>query len=208
MTLPYRLVIIEDDPTVRELLHDYLGRQPELACVLVADSAEALLAWLPDAVQPPQLILLDIHLPGRSGLDILPRLRQLAPTAEVVMQTVFEDSASIFEALRRGASGYLLKSTPLPALKAALLEVMQGGAPMSRAVARQVLAHFRPRPLAPSAVLTEREQEIVQNLVAGLSEKQVAQQLGISVQTVHSHSKSIYRKLHVSSRSELLNSLR
>jgi len=208
MPVPYRLALVEDDPVVRELLHAYLCRQPEFACVLVAESAEELLAWLPDAVLPPQLVLLDIQLPGLSGLDALPRLRQLAPAAEIVMQTVFEDTDNIFEALRRGASGYLLKSTPLAAIKAALLDVAQGGAPMSRAVARKVLGHFQPRPLSQPQLLTAREHEVVQGLVDGLSEKQVAARLQLTSQTVHGHIKNIYRKLHVNSRSALLGRLR
>ena len=208
MTPPYRLAIVEDDPAVRELLHDYLGRQPEFACVLVAESAEALLAWLPDAVQPPQLVLLDIHLPGLSGIEALPQLRRLAPAAEIVMQTVFEDTDNIYAALRNGASGYLLKSTPLPALKAALLDVALGGAPMSRAVARKVLGYFQPRPFSAPVGLTERERQVVESLVEGLSEKRVAARLGLTVQTVHTHIKSIYRKLQVSSRGELLGRLR
>jgi len=208
MIAPYRLALVEDDPTVRELLHSYLCAQPEFACVLVAESAEALLAWLPDAVQPPQLILLDINLPGLSGLDALPLVRALAPQAEVVMQTVYEDTDNIFEALRRGASGYLLKSTPLPQLKAGLLDVALGGSPMSRSVARKVLNYFKPGPLTLPTVLTAREREVVERLVEGQTEKQVATRLNLSLQTVHAHVKSIYRKLHVSSRSELLSRLR
>ena len=208
MTTPYRLALVEDDPSVRALLQEYLCAQPEFNCVLVADSAEALLTWLPDAVQPPELILLDIHLPGLSGLDALPQLRRLAPQAEVVMQTVYEDVDTIFEALRRGASGYLLKSTPLAIIKAGLLDVAQGGAPMSRAVARKVLSHFKPSTLTLPSVLTSREREVVQSLVEGHGEKQVAHRLGLSLQTVHTHVKNIYRKLQVSSRNELLNRLR
>ena len=208
VTPPYRLALVEDDPAVRELLHGYLCRQPEFDCVLVAESAEALLAWLADAVLLPQLILLDIHLPGLSGIEALPQVRRLAPTAEVVMQTVFEDTDNIFEALRRGASGYLLKSTPLPALKAGLLDVAQGGAPMSRAVARKVLGHFKPSPVTQPGLLTAREADVVQHLVDGLSEKLVAARLQMTVQTVHTHVKSIYRKLQVNSRSELLGRVR
>lgn len=207
MTPPYRLVLVEDDPTVRELLHAYLQRQPEFDCVLVTDSAEALLAWLPDAVAPPDLLLLDLHLPGRSGLEVLPELRRRLPQAEVVIQTVFEDADHIFEALRRGASGYLLKSTSLPALKAGLLEVAQGGAPMSRRVARQVLGYFQPSPRTQPALLTAREHEVVQALVQGLGEKHVAAQLGLSPHTVHVYIKRIYRKLQVSSRAALLRRL-
>lgn len=204
MNLPYRLALVEDDPAVRELLHDYLGRQPEFTCVFAAESAEALLAWLPDAVHLPQLILLDIQLPGLTGIEALPQLRRLVPAAEIVMQTVFEDTDNIYEALRRGASGYLLKSTPLAAIKAALLDVAQGGAPMSRAVARKVLGHFQPSPLTQPQVLTARERDVVQYLVEGLSEKLVAAKLQMTVQTVHGHVKNIYRKLHINSRGELL----
>lgn len=200
-----RLALVEDDPTVRELLSGYLCRQPEFDCVLVAGSAEELLAWLPDTATPPQLVLLDIHLPGLSGLETLPHLQRLIPEAEVVMQTVFEDTDNIYEALRRGASGYLLKSTPLPAIKAALLDVAQGGAPMSRAVARKVLGHFKPSPVSAPETLTEREREVLQGLVDGLSEKLVAARLDLSIQTIHSHVKRIYRKLQVNSRGELMN---
>ncbi len=202
---PYRLALVEDDNALRELLVGYFASQPEFSCVFAAGSAEELLAWLPDAVAPPELILLDLQLPGLSGLQALPLLRQLAPQAEVVVQTVFEDADRLFEALRRGASGYLVKSASLPTLKAALMEVMQGGAPLSRAVARKVLAHFSPAPLAPAAdVLTAREREVAQGLGQGLSEKQLAARLGITVHTVHTYVKRLYRKLHVNSRTELL----
>lgn len=202
---PYRLALVEDDAALRDLLVDYFAQQPEFRCVCAAASAEELLAWLPDAVAQPQLILLDLQLPGLSGLQALPLLRQLVPQAEVVVQTVFEDADRLFESLRQGASGYLVKSTSLPALKAALLEVLQGGAPLSRAVARKVLAYFSPAPLAPAAdVLTPREREVVQGLGQGLSEKQLAARLGVTVHTVHTYVKRLYRKLHVSSRTELL----
>lgn len=203
--LPYRLALVEDDAILRDILVSYFAQQPEFSCMCAAGSAEELLTWLPDAVAPPQLILLDLQLPGLSGLQALPLLRQLAPQADVVVQTVFEDADRLFEALRQGASGYLVKSASLPALKAALLEVMQGGAPLSRAVARKVLAYFSPAPLAPAAdVLTPREREVVQGLGEGLGEKQLAARLGITVHTVHTYVKRLYRKLHVNSRAELL----
>lgn len=203
--MPYRLALVEDDAALRELLVGYFAQQPEFTCVCAASAAEELLAWLPDAVAPPQLILLDLQLPGLSGLQALPLLRQLAPQAEVVVQTVFEDADRLFEALRQGASGYLVKSASLPTLKAALLEVMHGGAPLSRAVARKVLAYFSPAPLAPTAdVLTAREREVAQGLGQGLSEKQLAARLGVTVHTVHTYVKRLYRKLQVNSRTELL----
>ncbi|GAB3588610.1 response regulator [Hymenobacter daeguensis] len=202
---PIRLAIVEDDPEVRELLHDYLCRQPELECVLVADSVEAFLRELPDVRQSPEVILLDIHLPGLSGIEALPIIRQRLPDADVLMQTVFDDADRIYQALCAGASGYVLKNTPLPELKAAVLEVQRGGAPMSRAVARKVLAHFKPNPSVQSDLLSAREREVVQAIIDGLGDKQVAARLDLSVETVRTYVKRIYKKLQVNGRTELVS---
>ena len=199
-----RLALVEDDPEVRELLHGYLCRQPEFDCVLTAESAEAFLRELPDLLHPPEVVLLDIQLPGLSGIELLPLLRQRLPAADVLMQTVFDDADRIYQALCAGATGYLLKSTPPAEIKAALLDVAHGGAPMSRAVARKVLGYFKPSPAAPAADLTPRERQVLEGLVDGLSEKQVAARLDLSTQTVHSYIKQLYRKLHVRSRAELV----
>lgn len=199
-----RLALIEDDPRVRELLSSYLRAQPELELVLITDSIEAALAELPDLAAAPQVLLCDIGLPGMSGLDAIPHFRERLPQLEILMQTVFEDTDRIYQALCRGASGYILKNTPLPEYKAAVLEVMRGGAPMSRAVARKVLAHFKPTPTVQPELLTPREREVVQGLVDGLSQKQVAHRLGLSVQTVNSYVKQIYKKLEINSRGELM----
>jgi DNA-binding NarL/FixJ family response regulator len=200
-----RLALVEDDPEVRELLHGYLRQQPEFDCVLVAGSAEDFLDQLTDVRQPPQVVLLDIHLPGMSGLDALPHIKQRLPEADVLMQTVFDDADRIYRALCAGASGYVLKNTPLPEIKAAVLEVERGGAPMSRAVARKVLAHFKPTPTVQPDLLTARERDVVQGLVDGLGDKQVAVRLGLSAETVRSYVKRIYKKLHVGSRTELVS---
>ncbi|OON70109.1 response regulator [Hymenobacter sp. CRA2] len=205
MNTPIRLALVEDDPEVRALLHGYLCRQPELSCVLLADSVESFLQQLPDLLQPPQVILLDIHLPGMSGLEALPLLKQRLPEADVVMQTVFDDADRIYRALCAGASGYVLKNTPLEELKAAVLEVYRGGAPMSRAVARKVLAHFKPTPAVQPDLLSEREREVVVAIVDGLSDKQVAARLDLSVETVRTYVKRIYKKLQVGSRTELVS---
>lgn len=201
---PLRLAIIEDDPTVRQLLQGYLCRQPEFTCGLVAGSIEDFLRQLPEAVAPPQLVLLDVGLPGLSGIEALPLLRRQLPEADFVLQTVFDDADRIYQALCAGATGYLLKSTPPAEIKAALLDVARGGAPMSRAVARKVLGYFKPTPSAPSADLTPRERQVLEGLVDGLSEKQVAARLSLTPQTVHSYIKQLYRKLHVRSRAELV----
>ncbi|OUJ76289.1 response regulator transcription factor [Hymenobacter crusticola] len=202
--IPLRLAIIEDDPTVRQLLQGYLCRQPEFDCVLVAGSVEAFLEQLPDLAAKPQLVLLDIGLPGLSGIEALPLLRRQLPDTDFVMQTVFEDTDRIYRALCAGATGYLLKSTPPAEIKAALLDVAHGGAPMSRAVARKVLGYFKPSPTAPTTDLTPRERQVLEGLVDGLSEKQVAARLDLAPQTVHSYIKQLYRKLHVRSRAELV----
>jgi DNA-binding NarL/FixJ family response regulator len=199
-----RLAIIEDDPTVRQLLHGYLCRQPEFTCGLVAGSVEEFVRRLPELVAPPQLVLLDIGLPGLSGIEALPLLRRHLPEADFVMQTVFDDADRIYQALCAGATGYLLKSTPPAEIKAALLDVARGGAPMSRAVARKVLGYFKPSPAAATTDLTARERQVLEGLVDGLSEKQVATRLELSTQTVHSYIKQLYRKLHVRSRAELV----
>jgi DNA-binding NarL/FixJ family response regulator len=205
MNLPLRLALVEDDAELRQLYASYLCAQPELRCVLIAASAEDFFQQLPDVLQPPQVVLLDVGLPGRSGLEALPLLRQQLPQAEVVMHTVFDDADRIYQALCRGASGYVLKNQPLTELKAAVLEVARGGAPMSRAVARQVLAHFKPQPTTQAGLLSERERQVLEGMVDGLGDKQVATRLGLSPDTVRTHVKSIYRKLHVTSRAELLS---
>ncbi|MBF9220184.1 response regulator transcription factor [Hymenobacter ruricola] len=200
-----RLAIVEDDPELRELLHGYLCAQPEFECVLLAGSVEAFLAELPDVRQAPEVLLLDIHLPGLSGLEALPLIKQRLPDTDVLMQTVFDDADRIYQALCAGASGYVLKHTPLPELKEAVLEVHRGGAPMSRSVARKVLAHFKPTPSVQADLLSEREREVVQAVVDGLSDKQVAARLHLSVETVRTYTKRIYKKLQVSGRTELMS---
>ncbi len=200
-----RLALIEDDPEVRTLLHGYLCHQPEFECVLLAESVEDFLHELPDLRQPPEVVLLDVNLPGLSGIEALPLLRQKLPATDFVMQTVFDDADRIYQALCAGASGYVLKSMPLPELKAAVLEVHRGGAPMSRAVARKVLAHFKPAPSAQPDLLSAREREVVQAVVDGLSDKQIAARLDLSPETVRTYVKRIYKKLRVTGRSELMS---
>lgn len=203
LAAPIRLALVEDDVRLRSLLKEYLCRQPEFACVIVAGSVEELLKEL-DVSLPPHVILLDIGLPGMSGLDALPIIKRRLPEVEIIVQTVFDDVDRLYQALRQGASGYLLKSSPLPEYKAAVLDVVRGGAPMSRAVARKVLAHFTPVPSLDAAALTDRERDVLHALVEGLGEKQVATRLSLAPGTVHTHVKSIYKKLQVSSRAELL----
>ncbi len=199
------LGIIEDQAAIREALCEYLGAQPEFDCVLCAASHEEFMAGLAGLATPPTLVLSDIGLPGRSGIEGLSVLRQVLPEAEVLMLSVYTDAERVFEALRAGAVGYLEKTTPLPLLKEHLLQVAAGGSPMSPSVARHVTRYFAPRPVVPAADnLTPREQEIVRAIEDGLSYKLIAERLHVSLDTVRSHIRQVYRKLQVNSKAEIM----
>ena len=208
---PYSLAIIEDQTPIRETLRTYLCMQPEFRCGLVAASMEEFLAGL-DApgAEPPQLILSDIGLPGRSGIEGLPLLRARLPEAQVLMLSVYADAERVFEALKAGAVGYLLKDTPLAQLKEHLLQVAAGGSPMSPGVARYVVQAFQQLPEAPPAPqpatkpLTARELEVVRGIEDGLSYKLIAERHFISIDTVRNHIRSVYRKLQINSKGELM----
>jgi DNA-binding NarL/FixJ family response regulator len=196
------LAIIEDDPSIRQSYETYLCAQPEFACVLVVGSVEAFLEQLPATYPKPRLVLSDIGLPGMSGIEGVTRIKRALPKAEVVLITVFADPERLFQALCAGAVGYLLKSTMLRDVKAGLLEVLEGGSPMSPAIARHVVRHFRPAP-AVAEVLSARELQLVQAIEEGLSYRLVAERLGISLNTVRTHIRRVYDKLEVNSKAEL-----
>lgn len=199
------LGIVEDDPSVLEALKKYFSQQPEIRDVLTATSVEDLLEQLQVALVP-QVLLLDISLPGgMSGIEALPMLKDRYPEMEVIMLTVYEDVEHIYQALCCGATGYLTKFTPLPQLKEAVLEVERGGVPMSRAVSRKVLAHFRPTPTTHADMLTRRERQVLQGIVDGMSDKEISTRLNLSTLTIRTHVKHVYRKMRVNSRMQLLS---
>ncbi|MDO7851981.1 response regulator transcription factor [Hymenobacter convexus] len=213
MISPLALAIIEDQAAIRDTLHEYLCAQPEFRCVLMAESVEAFLRDLPTAAVPPQLILSDIGLPGLTGIEGIPLIQAQLPGAQVLILSVYADAERVFEALRAGAVGYLLKNTPLAQLKENLLQVAAGGSPMSPGVARFVVQAFRHQPVAPAAFpletllpepLTARELEVVRGIEDGLSYQLIADRHFISLDTVRSHIRNVYRKLQVNSKAELM----
>lgn len=198
------IAIIEDQPIIRDTYATYLRAQPEFRVGLVASSVEAFLVGLADGAEVPKVVLSDIGLPGgMSGIEGVKRIKEVAPHAEVLLISVYNDAARVFQALCAGAVGYLVKNTPLTLLKEHLLQVAAGGSPMSPGIARHVVAHFRPVQ-APDEALTTREMQLVRGIEDGLSYKLIADRMGISIETVRSHIRNVYRKLEVSSKGELI----
>jgi DNA-binding NarL/FixJ family response regulator len=197
-----RVGIVEDDRSVRENLAVLIDRAPGFACVAACSSAEEALQQLPASV--PDVVLMDIHLPGQSGIECVARLRRLLPQTQVIMLTVEEDSERVFESLKAGATGYLVKHVAPEEILDAVTEVHRGGAPMSSHIARRVVCAFRPDPRARTEEiqLSTREEQILRLLAKGGRSKEIADRLGIATGTVNTHVRHIYEKLHVRSRAE------
>lgn len=192
--------IVEDDRLFAEGVRELLDQADGFCCVGVCPSAEEALDNLP--VWRPRVALVDIRLPGLSGIECVRRLKPALPDTEFMMLTVMEDAGRIFASLVAGATGYLLKGTPPQELLDAIRELAAGGSPMSPAIARKVVMAFRqpsPAPGAPEA-LSVREHEVLMALAAGGRYKEVAGQLGVSYDTVRTHVRHIYKKLQVHSR--------
>jgi DNA-binding NarL/FixJ family response regulator len=196
--------VVEDNPGLRRSFERLVSRAPGCRCVGAWPDGQSALDQLP-ALQP-DVVLMDIHLPGMSGIECTARLKRLSPRTQVIMVTVYEDTDNIFRALQAGASGYLLKRASSADILEAIVEVRQGGAPMSSEIARRVVEAFRtplPEPDEPTG-LSARERELLELLAQGFSNKEIAERLGIAYQTVKVHLKHIYEKLHVRSRTEAL----
>lgn len=201
-TMPIRVLIVEDNPGMRESLQALLGHAPQLVCVGAHATGEEALQHFEQA--RPDVVLMDIHLPGMSGIECVVRMKLRRPAVQVLMLTMYEDSELIFESLRAGATGYLLKNQPASELIQAIEQVHAGGAPMSMRIARKVVAYFQQihQPRSEMEQLTRREQEILALLARGYLYKEIADLLGISLSTVRTHLHTIYEKLHVQSRTE------
>ena len=200
--MPITVAIVEDNEQLRATLARVLNRAEGFRCVNHYGDAESALQALPK--DAPEVVLMDINLPGMNGVECVRRLKQALPKTQVVMLTVYEDTENIFNALAAGAAGYLLKRTKSAELLEALREVHRGGSPMTTHIARKVTQSFqRAGPSSqPTENLSEREQEVLDCLSQGFLYKEIAEKLGISYETVHTYIRRIYEKLQVRTRTE------
>jgi DNA-binding NarL/FixJ family response regulator len=203
-----QVALVEDEPGVRANLVAIIDNAPGFKCCGAYADGLLALKGIPSA--HPDVVLMDINMPGLSGPECVSQLKSLMPGLPVLMLTVYDDSDQIFKSLMAGATGYLLKRTPKDKLLAAISEIISGGAPMSRQIARRVVHFFQELKQAPAIVrrapeiksLTEREEQVLMLLSKGFAYKEIADQLNISFETVRTYVRTIYEKLHVHSRTE------
>lgn len=197
-----KVALVEDKPGVRDSWTKLINSLPGFSCIEACASGEEALRSIPPL--HPDIVLMDIFLPRMSGIDCTTQLKLLLPKTQILILTGVEDDELVFLALEAGADGYLLKRTTPEDLRSAMLEVMRGGAPMTSEIARYVVQSFRKSGASPkpSVHLSTREEEVLILLTKGYANKEIAHQLSISVETVSSHLKHIYEKMHVRSRAE------
>ena len=194
--------IVEDDPGVRSTLARLIDSSPGFRCLSQHPTAESALMELPKA--GPEVVLMDINLPGLSGVECVQRLKIALPATQVIMLTVYQNTEHIFNALAAGATGYLLKQTPPSDLLAAIRDVRDGGSPMSSHIARKIVQSFQ-KPASAAREeenLSPREAQVLDLLAKGYLYKEIAEKMGLTYATVHTHIRHIYEKLHVRSRTE------
>lgn len=215
MSQPIRIAIVEDDAGLREILQKIFSSAPDFRVVLTCPDGETAVREIP--IKAPNVVLMDINLPGMSGIDCLRVVKKSLPSIRVVMVTVYDDDDRLFESLVAGADGYLLKRATRNRFLEAVREIVTGGAPISPKVARRMVEYFHQlksakadQPASSPAAemelqeLTTREIEVLAKLAEGLAPKEVAHELQISWDTVRNHISNIYAKLHVHSRSEAI----
>jgi RNA polymerase sigma factor (sigma-70 family) len=200
--MPITVSIVEDNDKLRETLARVLNRADGFRCVSQYANAEDALKDLPQV--KPNVVLMDINLPGMNGVECVRQLKKAAPEIQVMMLTVYEDTENIFDALAAGANGYMLKRTATKELLEAIQEVQRGGSPMTTHIARKVVQSFQRSAASEAATetLSEREQQVLDLLSQGLIYKEIAEKLGISYETVHTYIRRIYEKLQVRTRTE------
>lgn len=196
------VAIVEDDSRIREELAKLINRARGFKCLGTYADAETALADIPR--QRPDVVLMDINLPGMTGIECVRRLKSVLPSAQIIMLTVYDEVGQLFNSLLAGACGYLLKRTPSDKLLEAIAEAQAGGAPMTRKIARKVVQYFHQvgAGRADTDSLSKREQEALALLAEGFRYKEIAEKMGISFNTVREYVHSIYQKMHVTSRTE------
>ena len=200
--MPISVSIVEDNDQLRGTVARVLNRADGFRCASQYGNAEDALKGLPH--DKPEVVLMDINLPGMNGVECVRQLKQLLPGTQIIMLTVYEDTENIFNALAAGATGYMLKRTPRAELLDAIRDVLKGGSPMSAHIARKVVLSFAKPAATPAATenLSEREQQVLDCLAQGFLYKEIAEKLGISYETVHTYIRRIYEKLQVRTRTE------
>lgn len=197
------LGIIEDDPLIQDSLNAYFTAQLNTQIILASTSVEAFLDELSNTTILPSILLLDINLPGISGIDGIPLLKKACPEVDIIMLTTFEETDVIFKALSNGACSYVSKRVSLEKISEALTIVHEGGSYMSPSIARKIANFYMPK-TENKSVLTDRQMEIVNGIVSGKSYKVIAEDLFVSINTVRSHIKNIYNILEINSKAELI----
>ncbi len=197
-----KVAVVEDNPVLREQLVQILGSADDIRCVGAFGSAEEALKYIPS--RNPDVALMDIKLPGMSGIECVAELKAIMPELQIIMVTVYEDSESLFRALKAGANGYLVKSGPPGDLLEAVRDVYGGGSPMSSPIARKVVQHFQTAGHSNTEAenLSPREQQVLALLASGFIYKEIGDKLQIGVETVRTYVKSICQKMHVRNRVE------
>ena len=196
------IAIVEDNKVIREGLELYFKSDEQFTCEVVVSSVEA---FLKKGLQEPEIevVLLDINLPGMSGIEGIHHIKHQYPDVYIIMLTIYKDEKHVFDALKAGSDGYLLKNTPLKTIKEGVLQIMEEGAPISPLVARKVISYFNPQKRRKSdgfEELSSREIEVLQAMSEGLQFKNIADKLFVTIDTIRYHTKNIYKKLHVNSK--------
>jgi two-component system, NarL family, response regulator LiaR len=201
-----KVAIIEDQREIRESFCILINESQDIECVHAFSNSEDAIKYLPEI--NPDVALVDIHLPGMSGIECISKLKESCPKTQYLICTVFEDNDNIFNALKAGANGYILKNTPPSKLLDSIREVYGGGSPITSHIARKVIGIFQ-NPMQinneAASILTTREKEMLTYLSKGFRYKEIADKMFISHETVKTHIRNIYEKLHVQSRLEALN---
>jgi DNA-binding NarL/FixJ family response regulator len=201
-----KVAVIEDDKAIQEWLVKSINKHPDLLCTSSYSSGEEALQGI--KVFDAEVVVVDIHLPRISGIECMKQLKAVHPHLLFMVCTVFEDDENVFESLKAGASAYILKKTPSTQVTDSILDLYNGGSPMSSQIARKVIESFNPRERKHTKLieeLTVREKQVLDSLAKGLRYKEIAENLNISITTVRTHIQNIYLKLQVTSRTEALN---